>query len=153
MIQASVGFHCPEDAKAGKQQVYTAGTLFGAGGRPIVTITLIAINLVVFAVGLTMGENALSGGTDRLTIDGGLLGAGFLSSGEFIGVDAGEWYRIVTGGLPPRRDPPRRLQHVPALHAGPASWSRPSGACASGSPTSSHSWSAPSASCSWTRPR
>ncbi len=99
MIQASVGFHCPEDAKGGSQQVYTSRTLFGVGRRPVVTLTLVAINLVVFAVGLTMGENALSGGSDRLTIDGGLLGAGFLSSGEFIGVDAGEWYRIVTGGF------------------------------------------------------
>lgn len=99
MIQASVGFHCPEDAKAGRQKVYTSRTLFGAGGRPIVTMTLIALNLALFVVGLTLGENALSGGSDRLTIDGGLLGAGFLSTGEFIGVDAGEWYRIVTGGF------------------------------------------------------
>ncbi len=99
MIQASVGFHCPEDAKDGRQQVYTSRTLFGAGGRPLVTLTLIGINLAVFLVGLTMGENALSGGSDRLTLDGGLLGGGFLSSGEFIGVDAGEWYRIITGGF------------------------------------------------------
>jgi len=99
MIQASVGFHCPEDAKGGSQQVYTSRTLFGAGGRPIVTMTLIAVNLAVFVVGLTMGENAVSGGSDQLTIDGGLLGGGFLSTGELIGVDAGEWYRIVTGGF------------------------------------------------------
>lgn len=99
MIQASVGFHCPEDAKGGKQQVYTSRTLFGAGGRPVVTLSLIAVNLAVFVVGLGMGENALSGGSDRLTIDGGLLGGGYLSTGEFIGVDSGEWYRIVTGGF------------------------------------------------------
>ncbi len=99
MIQASVGFHCPEDAKGGSQQVYTSRTLFGAGGRPIVTMTLIAVNLVIFAVGLSLGENALSGGSDRLTIDGGLIGFGQLSTGEFIGVDTGEWYRIVTGGF------------------------------------------------------
>ena len=42
--------------------------------------------LAVYVAGLTMGENALSGGSDRLTIDGGLLGFGRLASGEFIGV-------------------------------------------------------------------
>jgi membrane associated rhomboid family serine protease len=44
-----------------------------------------------------MGSSG-SGG-DRLQIDGGLLAIGRLNTGELIGVDTGEWYRIVTAGF------------------------------------------------------
>jgi len=50
-------------------------------------------------LGVAQGGNALSGGSDQLTLDGGLIGFGQLSNGVFIGVDTGEWYRIVTGGF------------------------------------------------------
>src|SRR5689334_10679234 len=48
MTAASVGFHCPECLKAGARAapVYTSRSL--PGGRPYVTITLIAINVAVF---------------------------------------------------------------------------------------------------------
>jgi membrane associated rhomboid family serine protease len=90
MTQASVGFHCPEDAKAGRQQVHTAGAIFGAGGRPLVTTALIAMNVAVFVVGLGMGDDPSVGGRERLTVEGGLFGPL---------VDQGEWYRIVTSGF------------------------------------------------------
>jgi len=88
-----VGFHCPEDAKAGKQKVITAQTLFRAARRPIVTLTLIAVNLAVFALGYVV-----EGGKSQLQADGGLIGY-FPAAGGAIGVDAGETYRIVTSGF------------------------------------------------------
>jgi membrane associated rhomboid family serine protease len=93
MIQAPIGFHCPEDAKQGKQKVYTAQTLFGAGGRnAVVTLGLIGINVAVYVAGLAMGD-------DQLRIDGGLIAGGYLTTGEKIGVVTGEWYRLVTSGF------------------------------------------------------
>ncbi|MET0488816.1 MAG: rhomboid family intramembrane serine protease, partial [Acidimicrobiales bacterium] len=94
MIEAPVGFHCPEDAKAGQQKVITSHNLFRSAGRPIVTLTLMAVNLAVYVIGF-----GIEGGSERLRIDGGLLALGQKASGELIGVDAGEWYRIVTAGF------------------------------------------------------
>ena len=93
MTGASVGFHCPECSKQGKQRVYTARTIMGASS-PIVTQVLIAINVVVYFVGAN----------DRFfTTDYGLLGSGRLGftdgSSKLIGVGHGEWYRLVTGGF------------------------------------------------------
>ena len=50
MNTASVGFHCPECVKSNRQQVHTAGSMFGS--RPIVTQVLLAINVAVFSGGL-----------------------------------------------------------------------------------------------------
>ena len=92
MNTASVGFHCPECAKSGRQRVYQGTAAFTrAAGQPIVTQVLIGINVAVFLVGLAVGEV-------KFRIDYGLLGAGFLN-GQPIGVDAGEWYRIFTSAF------------------------------------------------------
>ena len=102
MIQAPIGFHCPEDAKQGRQKVYTSATLFGSGGRQaVVTMTLIAVNVAVFVLGLSVGG-------DSLRLDGGLIAFGRLSTGEFIGVDTGETYRLVTSAF----------LHASLLHVG-----------------------------------
>jgi membrane associated rhomboid family serine protease len=90
MTQASIGFHCPDDAKAGRQRVYTAQTLPGLVTKPVVTLGLIAVNVAVFVVGLGMGEDVTGGGRDSLTTDGGLFGPL---------VDQGEWYRLLTSGF------------------------------------------------------
>jgi len=94
MSQASVGFHCPECSKQGKQRVYTARTIMG-GTQPIVTQTLIAINVVVYFV---------SSGNARFGLDYELLGSASLrdfanSTVTPIGVAHGEWYRLITGGF------------------------------------------------------
>ena len=93
MSQASVGFHCPECSKQGKQKVYTARTIMG-GSKPIVTQVLIGINVLVY----------FASASDRLfTINYGLLGSGALGftdgSAKLIGVAHGEWYRLITGGF------------------------------------------------------
>lgn len=92
MVQASVGFHCPECARSGRQQVYR-GPAALAPARPVVTQVLIAINVAVYVVGL-----GLSGAND-LTRRGGLVGEGTFDGVTVVGVAAGEWYRIVTSGF------------------------------------------------------
>ena len=50
MSSASVGFHCPECAKSGAQKVYTRASLDRLN-RPVVTQTLVAVNVVIFLIG------------------------------------------------------------------------------------------------------
>ena len=94
MHQASVGFHCPECARAGRQKVVR-----GTGGPPhaatVVTNVLIALNVAIFVFGI--GDGLVT----RLAVsgDGGLFGPA---------VADGEWYRIVTSGF----------LHYNALHIG-----------------------------------
>jgi membrane associated rhomboid family serine protease len=89
MHTASVGFHCPACAQQGRQQVHTMATL-QASRDPILTKILIGINVVAFL--------AVSGG-GQLYTDGLLIGGGEFSDVGFVGVDAGEWWRLVTGGF------------------------------------------------------
>jgi membrane associated rhomboid family serine protease len=80
MNQASVGFHCPSCARSGAQRVVRAGDLVS---RPVLAITLVAINLAVF---LWDGVDT----TRRLTLEGGVFGPA---------IAAGEWWRIITSGF------------------------------------------------------
>jgi membrane associated rhomboid family serine protease len=88
MRTASVGFHCPECAAAGRQQVHTMATL-NAAADPIITKVLIAANALVYIAVAATGGNINRIGGD-LYVDGVLLG---------ILVDSGEWWRIVTAGF------------------------------------------------------
>ena len=103
MSQASVGFHCPECARQGKQRVYTARTLMrGGAGQPYVTQVLIGINVAVFVAGLGQGSGDLLSGGSAFSDDYGLLGSGVaIHGGQLtrIGVAHGEWWRLVTGGF------------------------------------------------------
>jgi membrane associated rhomboid family serine protease len=98
MIEAPIGFQCPEDAKAGKQKVYTSSSLFrGAPARAVLTMTIIAANVAVYLLGVGMGDSG--GGGQKLRIDYGLIAGAYLNTGEKIGVVTGEWYRIITSGF------------------------------------------------------
>jgi membrane associated rhomboid family serine protease len=89
MNTASVGFHCPECAKTGRQKVYTKSSLARIN-RPLVTQVIIAVNVVVYVAGFVYeSRNALSG-RGGFALDGGLFGPS---------VAAGEWYRLVTSGF------------------------------------------------------
>lgn len=100
MHQASVGFHCPECVRQSRQRVYTARSLPGSG-RPMVTMALIAVNVAVFLVDAASGSTVGGGGgIDGLTLDGGLIAfAVDPVSRAAIGVDAGQWYRVITSGF------------------------------------------------------
>jgi membrane associated rhomboid family serine protease len=89
MHTASVGFHCPACAAQGRQQVHTMATL-QASRDPILTKILIGINVIAFLAVANGGE---------LYWDGLLIGGGFHPLDGFIGVDFGEWWRLVTGGF------------------------------------------------------
>lgn len=92
MHQASVGFHCPECARVGKQKVVRAGQL---SSTPVVTNALIAANLAIFVVGIGSGLQTKS----SVVFDGGLAGPL---------VASGEWYRLITSGF----------LHANAIHIG-----------------------------------
>jgi membrane associated rhomboid family serine protease len=92
MRQASVGFHCPECTKQGAQKVVRASQL---RTRPVVAYALIAANVVIYLACVGSGLQT----RPTVVVDYGLLGQGFLVTGQEIGVAAGEYYRLVTGGF------------------------------------------------------
>jgi membrane associated rhomboid family serine protease len=84
MIQASVGFHCPECARVGAQRVVRARDL--STRRPPVTVSLIVANVVIF-----LGREAVVTGDGVALVDWGLLFGP--------AVEAGQWWRVVTSGF------------------------------------------------------
>jgi membrane associated rhomboid family serine protease len=87
MISASVGFHCPECARKGRQKVITPRTMHR---RPIVTQVLIGINALVYVLGVVAVSSDALAGRGGYAIDGGLLGV-FVANGD--------WWRIITAGF------------------------------------------------------
>ncbi|MBX3312899.1 MAG: rhomboid family intramembrane serine protease [Actinobacteria bacterium] len=104
MHQASVGFHCPECARTGRQRVVQGSAAF-AGGRvvPVLTYVLIGINVAVFLIGILVdGASAIGGVIGRMQYDFALFAKGLIpSDGGWVlaGVGEGQWYRIVTSGF------------------------------------------------------
>jgi membrane associated rhomboid family serine protease len=99
MIQASVGFHCPECAKQGAKTSPTLTARAVLNRRPIVTEVLIGLNVAAFIAVLATGGSVTSGGgsfSDRFA----LIGHGSLvQGGPMVGVAANEWYRLFTGAF------------------------------------------------------
>src|SRR4051794_4721685 len=87
MTSTSVGMRCPECARQ-RTKVRTAQTLTD---EPVVTYTLIAINVLVFLGGALSGASATGGSLGGTLIDDGALSR--------VAVADGEWYRIVTSGF------------------------------------------------------
>jgi len=102
MTQASVGFHCPECSRQGSQQVYSGSRLFKTE-RPVVTLTLIAINVAVFLAGAAQAGSDLLRSASPFATDYGMIGSGVVVhrnfTFEFVGVAHGEWYRLITAGF------------------------------------------------------
>jgi membrane associated rhomboid family serine protease len=98
MVQASVGFHCPECTKQAAKDSPVV-TLRSLDVQPIVTQVLIGLNVLAFAATLAMGGTIGDGG-GSLTRDLALVGAGrFVNRGPIVGVASGEWYRLISGGF------------------------------------------------------
>lgn len=93
MLNASVGFHCPQCARTSPQRVVRPAARWSSGSRmarPVVTLALVFINVAVFVVDL--------GKPTRL--DGALFGRGFsVQAGRVAGVAEGDWWRMVTAGF------------------------------------------------------
>ncbi len=106
MVQASVGFQCPECVKgAAKTSPVVRFGEIRHGGRPVVTLGLIALNVVAMVVvGVQAGSFMEGGGS--FWDNGVLVGYGELREvvglrvvSTPVGVAEGEWYRIITGGF------------------------------------------------------
>ncbi|MEY4131161.1 MAG: hypothetical protein RLZZ31_1285 [Actinomycetota bacterium] len=102
MVQASVGFQCPECVRGGAKRapVYRFNQL-RRQSQPIVTISLIVINVALWLVTVLNGAG-IQGNTTSVSVDLGLVGRGvvFGPNGlEAVGVANGEWWRVFTGGF------------------------------------------------------
>lgn len=105
MNQASVGFQCPECVRGSSRSSPVLRFRDLRTDRPVVTIALIALNVVGFLAVVATGGSPWNGG-GRATDQGMTLGHGLLWNRqgswvamEPIGVAHGEWWRIVTGGF------------------------------------------------------
>jgi len=87
MTPTSVGMRCPECSRDKTRVVRRAY----AGGEPIVTYTLIAVNVLAFLGTLVSGAS----------VGGSVSGSSLLSHAALNGPDVanGEWYRIITAGF------------------------------------------------------
>lgn len=108
LVQAAVGSHCVECAKAARPDVRTRAQYWQARQRAIVTMVLIGLNLAVFAYLVVRDPAALTGRTT--TIGHAELGLTRIAVGDGVPVpvgvngqpyvfQGGEWYRLVTAGF------------------------------------------------------
>jgi len=92
LVQATVGSHCLECAKAARPDVKTRAKYWNAGQRTLVTYALIIANISVFCWMVLEDPSSLMsrGGITQTQYDLGLAKP-FLANGE--------WYRLVTSGF------------------------------------------------------
>jgi membrane associated rhomboid family serine protease len=94
LVQASVGSHCVDCAKAARPDVKTRAKYWNAGQPALITRVLIGINVAVFLY-VTIEDPSSLGGRGGLTKAQFELGLNsfFLRDGR------NEWYRLVTSGF------------------------------------------------------
>jgi len=98
MQQASVGFHCPECAKSGNQQVYVG--MQSLQTRPVVTLGLMAANVAIYLLGIAVGGgDAVMGGSEPLQRHFALIAKATFDGRTLSGVAQGEWYRMLSAGF------------------------------------------------------
>jgi membrane associated rhomboid family serine protease len=90
MTSAAVGFQCPECVAQGRAATRQTTTLAGGvvPSRPIITISLVAINVVVFGIGLL---TQAAGGSNTLNANYGMWPIGIALQGE--------WWRLITSAF------------------------------------------------------
>ena len=86
MKTASVGFHCPECVRVGSTR--NRNTYQMRAFNPLVVKLLIAANVILFVIGIGMGDG-LQG---QIVTDGHIIRGG-------LNANLGEWYRVVTSGF------------------------------------------------------
>ena len=114
MHSASVGFHCPDCLAPRSSQQFSPRWAPSAGGLGVparsgrdATTVLIGLNLAGFALMVLAGGTGsrvydrFASGGGAVTGDHGLIGgwAPYVGMDPVIGVSAGEWWRLVTGGF------------------------------------------------------
>lgn len=105
MTPTPVGMRCPECAKQ-KTKTRTAQTLRSAGATAAqATKALIGINVVLYVLEIATGGGGLNGASGSIVEHLSLIGlgwdGGFTANGaqHLIGVDQGQYWRLVTGGF------------------------------------------------------
>lgn len=91
LVQATVGSHCLDCAKAGRPDARTRARYWNARQLTLVTYVMMGLNLAVFAVMVVLDPETLSGRITQAHVDLGL--------NKTIIAITGEWYRIVTAGF------------------------------------------------------
>jgi membrane associated rhomboid family serine protease len=108
LVQANVGSHCVECAKAAKPDVATRARYWSARQVTLVTFAIMAVNAVVFVyVAALDPESVMSRNVTRgqleLGLSAGIIDRGVnpvrLLDGSVYSADPGQWYRIVTSGF------------------------------------------------------
>ncbi|HWM21445.1 MAG TPA: rhomboid family intramembrane serine protease [Ilumatobacteraceae bacterium] len=108
LVQANVGSHCVECAKAAKPDVKTRAKYWSARQMTLVTFAIMAVNALVFLyVAALDPESILSRDVTKGQIELGLsadiIDRGIppvrLLDGSVYSADPGQWYRIVTSGF------------------------------------------------------
>ena len=103
LVQAAIGSHCLECAKAARPDVKSRAKLASSRVLAPVTFVFIGLNLLVFLwTALGGGEALLFGGNDRtsdLGISKYVLQGVLHTSGGGLIADSHEWYRIITSGF------------------------------------------------------
>ena len=90
MVQASVGYQCPDCTHARPQKVVSGAAAFGRGGADVIVgKVLIGINVAAYVLMVLVGGSANSP-----------QGAIFEQGGTWAGgIAYGDWWRVVTGGF------------------------------------------------------
>ncbi len=102
MTYGPVGIRCPDHASAGgkapaapRRAATSTIRNFSLTG-PIVTQTLIAINVAVFVIQLFNGADIMQTNTGWIYEHGVLVDQALTPSGQVVGVGEGEWWRLIT---------------------------------------------------------
>jgi membrane associated rhomboid family serine protease len=91
MHQASVGFHCPECIRSGRQRVVQGRQAFRAN-VPVLTAIIVGINVIVFLLQLVAGDVRTGRVLEnRVIVEYGLNG--------YAVSEHHQWYRIFTAGF------------------------------------------------------
>ena len=91
LVQAAVGSHCLDCAKASRPDVRTRAKFWNARQPAMVTIAIIAINLVVFVYAAVRDPGSIAGRFTVVHLD--------LALNEQLVTNGDEWYRLVTSGF------------------------------------------------------
>jgi membrane associated rhomboid family serine protease len=91
LVQAAVGSHCLECAKAAQPDIKRRARTWNASQPALVTMTLIGVNVVLFGLAALRDPQSITGRLTQAHVDLDLYR-------PFLEQD-GEWYRLVTSGF------------------------------------------------------
>ena len=91
LVQASIGSHCLDCARASRPDVRTRARFWSARQPAMVTMAIIAVNVGFFVYTTVLDPESLSGRLTEAQVQLGL-------NEQFLRLD-GEWYRLLTSGF------------------------------------------------------